>query len=159
MLPRAREDPALWLPSWLLCHTRSGAGGRIFTEFNYGSELTWRLPGYSPSIDGRTIFPDTIALDFTFHGYGLQRRFASTWTRADLALLNRHFWLAPVLDADTAWLLLAQGRPAFGGNVGALWARKEWWRRWGTTDTIPALEIRIADPRGTCPATGVFPRL
>ena len=36
----------------------------MFTEFNWGSELTWRLPGYSMSIDGRTIFPDSVALDF-----------------------------------------------------------------------------------------------
>lgn len=40
MLPRAGDDTSLWLPSWLLCHTREGANGRMFTEFNWGSELT-----------------------------------------------------------------------------------------------------------------------
>ena len=157
MLPRAAEDPALWLPAWLSCHTRPGAGGRIFTEYNYGSELTWRLPGYSPSIDGRTIFPDSDAAEFAFTLYGRRRTHASTWTRADVALLGRSFWLAPVLDADTAWIFLAQsGR---GWNGGALWARRAWWRRWALPGTAtPVLELLPGDARGICTQTGRFPR-
>jgi hypothetical protein len=159
MLPRAGEDPALWLPGWLTCNTREGAAGRIYTEFNYGSELTWRLPGYSPSIDGRTIFPDSIARDFAFYPMGRARRFSTTWTGADLALLDRSFWLAPVLDASPDWILLAEGRRTSRGTAGALWAKTEWWRKWGTTANLPVADLFPGDARGTCDRTGVFPRL
>jgi hypothetical protein len=157
MLPRAGEDPALWLPSWLLCHTRPGAHGRIFTDFNYGSELTWRLPGYSPSVDGRTIFPDSIAVEFTLGSYGHRRTHASTWANADLALLDRAFWLSPVLDRDGAWILLAESRAARSGS-GALWAKRAWWLKWGTPTALPVHDIRPGDPRGICKQTGVFPK-
>lgn len=157
MLPRAGEDPALWLPGWLLCHTKPGAGGRIYTEFNYGSELNWRLPTYSPSIDGRTIFPDSDAVEFSFHTYGRNVRHATTWQHADLALLDRSFWLAPVLDGDSAWLLLAQGRRTTRGSWGALWAKRSWWQRYGLPAQLPALNIFPGDPRGVCAATGPFP--
>ncbi|HSJ13855.1 MAG TPA: hypothetical protein VK939_05540 [Longimicrobiales bacterium] len=158
MLPRAGEDPALWLPTWLLCHTQPGARGRIFTEFNYGSELTWRLPGYSPSIDGRTIFPDSDAVEFSFQPYGRRGGHASTWRHADLALLDRSFWLAPVLDTVPDWVLLAQARATSRGTLAALWAKREWWQRWGTAAQLPALDIRVLDPRARCAAEGVFPR-
>ncbi len=157
MLPRGGEDPALWLPSWLLCHTRPGASGRIFTEFNYGSELNWRLPGYSPSIDGRTIFPDSDAVEFAYWPYGRARKHATTWQHADLALLDRSFWLAPILDSDANWVLLAQGRRTTHTGMGALWAKREWWRRWGTTEGPVALDVHPGDKRGICEVTGVFP--
>jgi hypothetical protein len=152
MLPRAGEDPALWLPAWLLCSTQAGAHGRIYTEFNYGSELTWMLPGYSVSIDGRTIFPDSIARDFAYAMYGRRRVFSNTWRGADLALVDRTFWLAPVLDGDTSWVLLAQARPTSRGSAGALWARREWWQRWGSGAVIPAADVRPGDHRALCAA-------
>lgn len=158
MLPRGGEDPALWLPSWLLCNTLPGAHGKIFTEFNYGSELNWRLPGYSPSIDGRTIFPDSIAVDFSFQPYGRRPVHATTWRHADLALLDGSFWAVPELNADSAWVLLAQGRRWSHGGVAGLWAKREWWSRWSTTGGLPALDVHPGDPRGTCAATGVFPK-
>jgi hypothetical protein len=157
MLPRAGEDPALWLPSWLLCHTRPGASGRIYTEFNYGSELNWRLPGYSPSIDGRTIFPDSIARDFAFSIHGRRRVHATAWRGADLALVDRAFWLAPVLDAEPGWILLAQARRTSWGSNAALWATREWWDRWGIEEQLPAADIAPGDDRGVCSATGRFP--
>jgi hypothetical protein len=157
MLPRAGEEPALWLASWLLCNTRPGAAGRIYTEFNYGSELTWMLPGYSPSIDGRTIFPDSIARDFALGMYGRRTVHATAWTSADLALLDRSFWLAPVLDADTAWILLAQGRRTARGSLGALWARRSWWEQWGTAPDVPSLDIQPGDTRAACDLAGYFP--
>lgn len=154
ILPRSGEDPALWLPPWLLCNTRAGATGRIYTEFNYGSELNWSLPGYSPSIDGRTIFPDSDAVEFSYQPLGRRVRHATTWKYADLALLDRSFWLAPVLDADTAWILLAEGRRTSRGQWGALWAKREWWQRFGRPTKLPALDVRTADPRGMCAASG-----
>ncbi len=158
MLPRAAENSALWLPGWLVCHTRPGAHGRIFTEFNYGSELLWRLPAYSPDIDSRgVIFPDSDAAEFALTLYGRRRYHASTWTRADVVLVNRTLWVAPLLDADTGWIFLAQGGPGWAG--GALWAKRAWWREWALPGTItPAHDVVPGDPRGTCPATGVFPK-
>jgi len=158
MLPRAGEDPALWLPGWLLCNTKPDAHGRIFTEFNYGSELNWRLPKYSPSIDGRTIFPDSDAVEFSFQANGRRVRHATTWMHADLALFDRTLWLAPVLDQNKEWLLLAESRRTSRGNAGGLWAKREWWQRYGTTSAIPARDVRIGDPRAICAATGPFPR-
>lgn len=154
LLPRAGEDPALWLPSWLHCNTRPGANGRVFTEFNYGSELNWRMPGYSPSIDGRTIFPDSDAVEFSFQPAGRTRRHATTWQHADLALIERSLWLAPILYKDPSWLLLAEARysPRFG--MAGLWAKREWWQVHGATTDVPARDVRVADPRGLCAATG-----
>ena len=157
MLPRAGEQPALWLPGWLICHTHASAAGRIFTEFNYGTELNWRLPGYSPSIDGRTIFPDSDAQEFAFMLYGARTRHATTWTHADLALLDRTTWLVPTIARDPAWVLLAESGPGWRAGA-ALWARKQWWQRWGTPTRIPALNLMPGDPRGMCPAQGVFPK-
>jgi hypothetical protein len=156
MLPRAGDDTALWLPSWLLCHTREGASGRMFTEFNWGSELTWRLPGYSMSIDGRTIFPDSVALDFASADRAPARR-AATWRSADLALISRDFWLWRTLEQDPAWLLLADAWPA--GKGAGLWARKEWWSQWRNgADALPAREIYPGDARTQCERAGRFPR-
>jgi hypothetical protein len=156
MLPRAADDPALWLPSWLVCHARPGATGRVINEFNYGSELNWRLRGFSPSIDGRTIFPDSDAVEFAYVPYGRRHPHATTWRHADLALVRRTFWLAPLLDADSGWVLLAQSGATRSG--GALWARRAWWRRWGAPTTVPALGLVPGDARATCAATGVFPK-
>lgn len=156
LLPRAGEDPALWLPSWLICNTRPGAGGRVFTEFNYGSELNWRLPGYSPSIDGRTIYPDSDAVEFSFQPAGRALRHATTWQHADLALIGRSLWLAPILDKDSSWLLLAETRPSARFGVSGLWAKRAWWAKHGTTTAVPARDVRVADLRGLCAASG-FP--
>jgi hypothetical protein len=156
MLPRARAETALWLPSWLLCHTRAGANGRMFTEFNWGSELTWRLPGYSMSIDGRTIFPDSVALDFALADRVPARR-ATTWQSADLALISREFWLWSTLEQDASWTLLADARPA--GKGAGLWARKNWWNEWGTNAaSLPEREIYPGDARTQCERAGRFPR-
>jgi hypothetical protein len=79
---------------------------------------------------------------------------------ADLALLDRSFWLAPVLDHDPDWVMLAQGRRTSRGNQGALWAKRTWWQTWGKRGvSVPADSIYPGDPRGTCAATGVFPTL
>jgi hypothetical protein len=156
MLPRAAEDPALWLPSWLICHTRTGAHGKLFTEFNYGSELSWRLPGYSMSIDGRTIFPDSDAIDFAFipRGWTVHRH-ATTWRGADLAMVSRRYWLSDTLPHEPAWILLADSWPAGRGAV--LFARKDWWQQWGATTDVPASAIFPGESRTHCAAAGSFP--
>ena len=60
---RANVDP---LASWLDAHVRPTGRPRVLTTFFYGSYLTWRLPEYSMSIDGRTFFPDSAAAPDAF---------------------------------------------------------------------------------------------
>ena len=126
-LPTPAAAAALPLAHWLACHTDARAQGRIFTTFNYGSYLTWRLPGYSVSIDGRTIFPDSVAREFAWTLAGFRRTRARTWQSADLALLPP--WLADgdAIAADPAWVRLTSNA-AHGGAM--LWARRAWWARW-----------------------------
>ena len=97
-------------------------------------------------------------MDFSFQPYGRRPVHATTWRHADLALLNGSFWAVPELNADSAWVLLAQGRRWSHGGVAGLWAKREWWSRWSTTGGLPALDVHQGDPRGTCAATGVFPK-
>lgn len=58
-----------------------------------------------------------------------------------------------------ALLMLAEGRRTSRGTLGGLWAKREWWRRWGNDAIIPAMGIYPGDPRGVCEVTGVFPAL
>jgi hypothetical protein len=74
-------------------------------------------------------------------------------------LIDRSFWLAPVLDAHPEWILLAQGRRTSRGTHAGLWAKREWWRNWGSSAQLPADSLYPGDPRGVCEATGLFPSL
>src|SRR5207253_2190798 len=149
MLPRAGEDQKLWLATWLRCNTKPNAKGRIFNELNYGSELTWMLPNYSVSVDGRNIFADSIAQDFALRPYGMQQTHATTWTHADVAILGNSFWLVPQINQHPDWVLLAftdVGRNERSG----LWAKKQWWQQHGTAQSLPVPDIRVGDARASC---------
>ena len=71
-------------------------------------------------------------------------------------MVGRTFWLAPVLDSDAAWIFLVQS--GTNGSGAGLWARREWWLRWGDATPLPVLDLVGGDPRATCAATGVFPK-
>jgi len=125
---RASVDP---LARWLDEHVRltTSTRPRVLTNFDYGSYLTWRLPAYSMSIDGRTVFPDSVALPDAY-------RFADEgpfplgpWRTADLAILPLQLPVAAVLDTATGWVRL-DSVPAGPGVplASALWARKDWLR-------------------------------
>ena len=120
------------LADWLQCHTISSAHGRIYTWFNYGSYLVWRLPGYSSSIDGRGIFPDSVAqVEALTSGWIAPTRF-TTWSSADIAILPRRFTVAALIDSSAAWGLVAWDRVdrKSAGQVG-LWVRRDWWANAG----------------------------
>lgn len=117
---------------WLECHTNADAGGRIYTWFNYGSYLAWRLPGYSASIDGRTIFPDSVAKPEMLVSGLLPRREYRAWSSADLAIIPLLFGVAPTLDSAQGWKRAASLRPHENpaDSVG-LWVNASWWKKFG----------------------------
>ncbi len=136
-LPTGAAAAALPLADWLVCHTDPAAGGRIYNSFNFGSYLTWRLPRYSVSIDGRTIFPDSVAREFAATRWGARTPHALTWAHADLAVIPRWLAVNDALAADPAWLRLAgTGGSRAGGAT--LWARASWWRRWRVPARSPS---------------------
>jgi hypothetical protein len=132
-------DPLI---GWLECHTEAGAGGRIFTVFNFGSYLTWRLPSYSASIDGRTIFPDSVALPESYYLIDIRGLRHGPWASADLALLPQEHATTVVLDTARSWqrvaITVAEGQ---GPETGvALWVRADWWRA-VSTNPVPSTPI------------------
>ncbi|HLB10440.1 MAG TPA: hypothetical protein VK617_12955, partial [Gemmatimonadaceae bacterium] len=92
------------LASWLDHHVREGVGRRMLTSFDYGSYLTWRLPAYSMSIDGRTIFPDSVAAPDAYRVADDRSVALGPWRSADVAILPLHFPTAAVLDTAREWV-------------------------------------------------------
>jgi len=125
---RASLDP---LVAWLNEHVRlkTTSQPRVLTNFDFGSYLTWRLPGYSMSIDGRTIFPDSAALPEAYRN-GDQGPFPlGPWRSADLAIVNLRLPVAAVLDTARGWVRLETvpiGRSV--PQAAGLWAREDWLR-------------------------------
>ncbi len=136
-LPTDAAAAALPLADWLLCRTDPAAGGRIFSSFNFGSYLTWRLPRYSVSLDGRTIFPDSVAREFAWAAAGWRVPHALTWAYADVAVIPRWLAVNDALAADPAWLRLAGTAGSRAGGA-TLWARAQWWRRWRAPARSPS---------------------
>jgi hypothetical protein len=134
-LPVAASESLEPLLVWLECHVKPGARGRVYTWFNYGSYLAWRLPGFSASIDGRTIFPDSVAKPEMLVSGVLPRTRDHVWASADLALIPVSFATASELDSAEGWKRAASlyhpGNPA---DSVALWVRSSWWSVAGSTE-------------------------
>lgn len=80
------------------------SGTRVLTVFDLGSYLTWRAPGFSPSIDGRTIFPDSAALpDAVLPPTGAAERPLGPWRSANAAVVPLDYPVAAVLDTARGW--------------------------------------------------------
>lgn len=131
---RTRTLPGSWsiaaepLAAWLQSHAHPQTRARLFTTFNYGSYLTWRLPMYSASIDSRTIFPDSVAAPEAYAVEALAHRDLGPWRSADVAIAPLNYAVAAALDSAPDWERLAQpesGRPS-RRRLG-LWARRAWW--------------------------------
>lgn len=135
------------LLDWLQCNTVAGAHGRIFTWFNYGSYLAWRLPAYSASVDGRTIFPDSVADPEAYTTGWLAPRAFHTWSSADLAILPRRFDVGAILDTASDWKLAAWTyERAHGSNTVGLWVRRDWWAREGRTALPQYAHLQLDRP-------------
>jgi hypothetical protein len=128
VLPTFDARPAERVAQWLLSNTTPEAGGRIMTSFAFGSYLTWRLPGYSTSIDSRGLQPDSVTaaeavVSATAQGFPL-----GPLQSADLAILPTQFRAAAVLDTATSWRRLVTVRgERVSTDSAALWVRREWW--------------------------------
>ena len=128
---------------WLDCHLRPASSGRLLTVFNFGSYARWRLPTLSESIDGRTIFPDSVAAAET---YVLPVRRAlplPPWRSADVAIVPISYPVAAVLDTAAGWRRVAITADVNGpAAIIGLWVRTEWWGSAGR-DTLPAQTARL----------------
>jgi len=117
------------IAQWLECNARPDARGRVFTDFNFGSALTWRLPRYSMSVDGRTIFPDSVAKAEAFYDPFRERLRLGPWRSADLAIMPVPSAIGDVLDRAPEWRKAAIAHTAETST--ALWVTQAWWSRAG----------------------------
>ena len=135
------------IATWLACNVRPDSGGRIFTTHGFGSYLIWRLPDYSPSIDGRTIFADSVARPETFRGAWDRGPVHGPWASADLAILPRSFAVTGVLDTAAGWRRVAVVNRAEGST--GLWIAERWWQRAGRS-SLPTHTIWLPPKRSGC---------
>lgn len=125
VLAPMNENGLEQIAEWLDCNAREGSGGRVFTYFSYGSALTWRLSHYSMSIDGRTIFPDSVAKPEAFYDPLTEPFREGPWRTANLAILPARSAIADVLDNAPGWRRAAVVHRATGSI--ALWVTEAWW--------------------------------
>lgn len=104
---------------------RRAHGTRVLTVFDLGSYLTWRAPGISASIDGRTIFPDSAALpDAPLAPTAGERPFGP-WRSADVAVVPMSYPVAAVLDTAFDWERIGtSAAPASPFGPIGLWLRR-----------------------------------
>lgn len=120
------------LAKWLDCNTRHEAGGRLVTTFNYGGFVPWRLPYLSESIDGRTIFPDSVARPETYFTPFKRELPLQPWRTAELAIFPVQFPVAAVLDTARGWHRVAITSQVEGpARMIGLWVTESWWQRAG----------------------------
>jgi hypothetical protein len=129
-LPTVGARPAESVARWLLTNTDQGAKGRIMTSFAFGSYLTWRLPGYSASIDSRGLQPDSVTAAEAVVSAAARDYPIGPWRSADLAILPVRYRAAAVLDSATGWrrLVTVPGQPTAADSA-ALWVKIDWWQR------------------------------
>jgi hypothetical protein len=130
----SRTLPGRWavaaepLASWLQSNARPTNRARLFTTFNFGSYLTWRLPDYSASIDSRTIFPDSVALPEAYIVKDLADTSLGPWRSADVAIVPLDYAVASAIDRSPEWIRLARPDSASARRaLVGLWARRAWW--------------------------------
>lgn len=119
--------------AWLQCVTAgdvvatAAVGAHATTVFNYGSYLAWRVPSLSWSVDGRTIFPDSVS-----RAEAEQGRAGSRWHppygSAVAVVLPPWHVTGHLLDGDSAFVRVPLSRA--GGtpesSTAHLWARRSW---------------------------------
>lgn len=130
-LPSTNAKMVESLFRWLDCNTRDAVGGRLVTMFNYGGYVPWRMPRLSESIDGRTIFPDSVARAETYFS-SFRRETLQPWRTADLAMFPVGFPVAAVLDTARGWHRVAITAQLDGpAKMIGLWVTDGWWAKAG----------------------------
>lgn len=143
--------------SWLECNTGPDARGRVFTRFDYGSALTWRLPQYSMSIDGRTIFPDSVAKPEAFYELMGEPLRQGPWRSADIAIITEPSSAGEILRDEPQWHLAAVAHRADVST--ALWVKSAWWEKQGRTPLGDRpVSLMPADELGKSGACSPFSR-
>ena len=130
VLPTFGAQPAERLANWLIGNTQPDAHGRILSAFAFGSYLTWRLPGYSTSVDSRGLQPDSVTAAEAIVSASNRDVPVGPWQSADLAIVPLRFRVAAVLDTASGWTRLktVPGELAPHDSA-ALWVRDQWWSR------------------------------
>jgi hypothetical protein len=140
---RSMEPIAVWLD----CSVRSDARGRLVTTFGFGGYIPWRLPYLSESIDGRGIFPDSVAKAETYFFPALGKPPIQPWRTADLAIAPTGYPLAAILDTALGWRRVATTEPSETGSSVGLWVTARWWNAAGGID-LPPRSITLTQRSG-----------
>lgn len=120
------------IAQWLDCNVKPNTRGRLLTTFNFGGYVPWRLPYLSESVDGRTIFPDSVAKAETYFPPNRPTIQLPPWRTADLAVVPLNFPVASVLDTAKGWRRIALTSQMDGSPVMiGLWVTERWWERAG----------------------------
>jgi hypothetical protein len=112
---------------WLDClvgDRPSNSPLRGTTIFNYGSFLTWRLPQVSWSMDGRSIFPDSVAVAEVRQELRNGPPVEPPWRSGDLAILPPGHASLARIAGDSGWTRVPLTR----------------------VDTVPAAELWVRTP-------------
>jgi hypothetical protein len=132
------------IAQWLDCNVKPSARGRLLTTFNFGGYVPWRLPYLSESIDGRTIFPDSVAKPEAYFAPNRAAIPLPPWRSADLAIAPVYFPVAAVLDTAKGWRRIAITSQMEGGAaMVGLWVTERWWKSAGRSP-LPTREIPLA---------------
>jgi hypothetical protein len=128
-LPTSSALAVAPIADWLAAGTRPGRGARVYTTFNYGSYLTWRLPGYSASLDSRGMFPDSAVAQHLMATRALPPDLPAVWRHADVVIIPSRWRAAALIDTAAGWRRVALSvvrEPS--PDAAALWVRESWWR-------------------------------
>lgn len=139
------------------CSLKPPAGTHAYTSFNYGSYLVWRLPTLSYSIDGRNIYPDSVAVAEAFQVANDGPMQLGPWRSADVAIAPLKHATAHAINASAQWQLLRVSVPVDTTERAAgLWVKRSWAQQHAvmiamTADTVKA--NRTIDVPANCAAT------
>jgi hypothetical protein len=129
-LPSYGALPAERLAAWVDSNVATDAHARLMTSFTFGSYLTWRLPGYSASIDSRGTFPDSVSAAEAVVGAADRDVPLGPWRSADVAILPVRFRAAAALDTAAGWRRMATAPgDLVARDSAALWVSDAWWSR------------------------------
>ena len=124
--------------SWLDCNVDRAVGGKLLTTYNFGGYARWRMPYLSESIDGRTIFPDSVGVPETYFLPVRRTLPLPPWRSADLAILPLSYPVSAVLDTAAGWRRVGTAADLNGqARMLGLWVTDQWWARAGRA-TLPA---------------------
>ena len=123
----AVPSAALLEPLVRVLECGASTGARVYTVFNFGSYLGWRLPSMSYSIDGRTIFPDSVAAAEALQHANSGPMQLGPWRSADVAIAPVAHATAQAIASSPEWRLLRVSLPSDTTDRPAgLWARHAW---------------------------------